>query len=26
VVPGQGEPADHGDPAGRWVCTAVEAA
>ena len=25
-VPGQGEPADHGEPAGRWVCTAVEAA
>jgi len=25
-VPGQGEPAGHGEPAGRWVCTAVEAA
>jgi hypothetical protein len=25
-VTGQGEPARHGEPAGRWVCTAVEAA
>jgi hypothetical protein len=25
-VAGQGEPARHGEPAGRWVCTAVEAA
>ena len=25
-VPAQGEPPGHGEPAGRWVCTAVEAA